>query len=734
MPDTPRLMVVSNRLPVSLTHEGTDWKTHRSAGGLATAMDPILRRTGGIWIGWSGIKEEPVPEVLEFLRREQSCYGVHLPAEIVEKFYEGYANEALWPLFHSFVSRLRFNSESWEAYIEANERFCSAVVEAFRPGDRIWVHDYHLMLLPGMLRERIPDATIGFFLHIPFPAWDIFSTLPRNDELIGGLLGADLISFHTHMYLQNFRQSLRRLLEMESTVDRLEIQGREIRLAALPIGIAPDEFLGHMDRPETKEQVDKLRAQYAGRKVIVAVDRLDYTNGLPERLRTFRRLLEIAPELIGKVILLQIAVPSRENIESYQELRSEVHELIGEINGAFGTPEWVPVVYVHRGISRSELVAVYYFADVAWVSPMRDGMNLVAKENAACQPDGKGVLVLSAFAGSAAEMGEALLINPIDEERTAWAIKRALAMPEEEKRDRMLTLHARVVRNNAFRWGERFLSILEEAATARCEHAPERPALLPLAGLVDSYAKASKRLLLLDYDGTLVPIAQRPREAIPNDDLRTILTQLTSEPANSVIVISGRRATDLELWLGQVPRLGFAVEHGARWRLPGGAEWQGRCPAPEWKDKIRPILDHFVEQTPGSFIEEKECALVWHYRTAESEFGEWLATELASMLEGMLAETELHVYRGKKVVEVRPVWANKGILANELLTEYADAGFILGIGDDRTDEDMFARLPAHAWSVHVGADSSKARYRVPDTNGVRELLYQLAGYKLKTTK
>jgi trehalose 6-phosphate synthase/phosphatase len=726
MPDTPRLLVVSNRLPVSLIHEGTDWKTERSAGGLATAMDPILRRTGGVWIGWSGIKEEPAPDVLEFLRREQSCYAVHLPADIVEKFYEGYANEALWPLFHSFVSRLRFNSEGWEAYIEANERFCSAVVEEFRPGDRIWIHDYHLMLLPGMLREKIPDAAIGFFLHIPFPASDIFSTLPRSDEVIAGLLGADLISFHTHMYLQNFRQSLRRLLEMESTVDRVEIRGREIRLAALPIGIAPDNFLGHIERPETKEQLEKLRAQYGGRKVIVAVDRLDYTKGLPERLRTFRRLLGMDPELIGKVILLQIAVPSRENIESYQELRSEVHELIAEINGEFGTPDWVPVVYVHRGISRSELVALYHFADVAWVSPLRDGMNLVAKEYAACQPDGNGVLVLSAFAGSAAEMGEALLINPFDEERTAWAIKRALAMPEEEKRDRMLPLHARVVRNNVFRWGERFLSILEEAAIARCERAPERPALLPLADLVDSYAKAARRLLLLDYDGTLVPIAKRPREAIPDNDLRILLTQLTSEPANSVIVISGRRAADLKLWLGQVPHLGFAVEHGARWRLPGGTEWQGRCPAPEWKDKIRPILDHFVEQTPGSFIEEKECALVWHYRTAESEFGEWLATELASMLEGMLAETELHVYRGKKVVEVRPIWANKGVLADELLTEYADAGFILGIGDDRTDEDMFARLPAHAWSVHVGADSSKARYRVPDTSGVRELLYRLA--------
>ena len=228
MPDSARLIVVSNRLPISLVREGTDWKTERSAGGLATAMDPILRRAGGVWIGWSGMREED-PEALEFLRREQACIPVHLPPEIVEKFYEGYANQALWPLFHSFTSRLRFDSESWQAYIDANDRFCSAVVDEFRPGDRIWIHDYHLMLLPGMLSEKIPDAAIGFFLHIPFPASDIFSTLPRSDELIAGLLGADLISFHTHVHLKHFRQSLRRLLEIESAVDRLEVRGREVR-------------------------------------------------------------------------------------------------------------------------------------------------------------------------------------------------------------------------------------------------------------------------------------------------------------------------------------------------------------------------------------------------------------------------------------------------------------------------------------------------------------------------
>ncbi len=689
-------------------------------------MDPILKRAGGVWIGWSGTPEEPPREALDLLRQEQSCIAVDLPANILEKFYEGYANQALWPLFHSFTSRLQFDPESWEAYIEANRRFCAAVVQEFQPGDRIWVHDYHLMLLPSLLREQLPDASIGFFLHIPFPDSDVFAILPRGEELLAGLLGADLIAFHTHLHLQHFRLSLRRLLGTESTVDRLETFEREVRLAALPIGIAPDDFLGCLDRPETQEQLQKLRAQYSGRQLIAAVDRLDYTKGLPHRLRTFRRLLSKYPEFLEKIVLMQVAVPSRENIESYQTLRSEVHELISEINGDFGTPDWVPVVYIHRGISRPELVAVYQFAPVGWVAPLRDGMNLVAKEYVACHPEGGGVLVLSSFAGAAAEMGEALLVNPFDEERTAAAIARALTMSDEEKRDRMSALHERVLRNNVFAWGDRFLSLLDEAATERRERTPDAPQPLPLPVLIDAYRQAAQRLLLLDYDGTLVPLAARPQEAVPSDQLRQLLTQLTSDANNHVLVISGRRTADLERWLGSVPRLGLASEHSARWRLPGSDIWQGHAADSEWKNSVRPILQHFVDRIPGSFVEEKEFALVWHYRTAEAEFGEWLATELVAMLEGMLAETELRAYRGKKIVEVKPLWANKGSLVSDLLLQYADVGFILGVGDDRTDEDLFAHLPADAWSIHVGGGPSQARYRLKDTFRVRQLLDQLA--------
>lgn len=729
MTEASRLIVVSNRLPVSLVKEGDDWKVQRSAGGLATAMDPILKKAGGLWIGWSGTRGEDTQEVLEKLRDDQSCVAVPLSEDIVERFYDGCANEALWPLFHSFTSKLHFDPNSWQAYIDANRLFCDAVVAEFRNGDRIWVHDYHLMLLPGLLRERLPEASIGFFLHTPFPASDIFSILPRGEKLIAGLLGADLIGFHTHLHLQHFRMSLRRLLGTESSVDRLEVSGRDVRLQALPIGIAPVDFLGIKDQPETVEHLARLRDRYRGSKLMVAVDRLDYTKGIPDRLRTFRRLLDENRDLIGKVVLLQVAVPSRENIGTYQSLRSEVHELISDINGEFGTADWTPIVYIHRGIPRPELVAIYQLADLAWVAPLRDGMNLVAKEYVVCHPEGDGALILSSFAGAAAEMGEAFLVNPFDQELTARAVREALTMDAAGKRERMVALHQRVLRNDVFAWGEHFLSLLEEASASRSRSAQGTPPRLVVSEVVGAYARASKRLLLLDYDGTLVPLAARPPEAAPDRDLYSLLRTLAADPRNTVIVISGRRTEELQRWFGDLTEVGLAPEHGSRWRLPGSDTWNGRSMDPEWKTNIRPILEHFADRTPGSFVEEKEFALVWHYRLVEAEFGDWLATELVAMLEGMIAETELRAYRGKKIVEVKPMWANKGAFVDQLLQDGPDTDFILGIGDDRTDEDLFARLPEVAWSVHVGSGISKARFSITNTEQVRNLLQLLGAHE-----
>jgi trehalose 6-phosphate synthase/phosphatase len=725
-----RLVVVSNRLPLTLKRSGEGWRTERSAGGLATAMGPILERTRGIWIGWSGeasgIEDERRQKTLVRWAERERYFAVDLPPDVAEGFYEGFSNQALWPLFHSFPGTLKFNPEHWRAYVDANRRFLDVLMTHLRPDDLVWIHDYQLMLLPQLLREACPEAHIGFFLHIPFPSSAIFRLLPRREELLAGLLGADYIAFHTHSYLQHFRAAALRILGMDSLMDRIEVGGRSVRLDALPIGIAPREFTELLKTDETTiNRLAEIRERYAGRYLLLGVDRLDYTKGIPERLRTYRRLLQDFPELQGKATLIQVAVPSREVLPMYKELRQEVEELVGKINGQFSTPDWTPIVYMRRGMPRSELVALYAAADLAWVTPLRDGLNLVAKEYVACQPDGGGVLVLSEFAGAAAEMGEAFLVNPYDEERTAETIARALSLPEAERRERMSALHRRVVRNSVFAWGDRFISNLSAAAEDRAVRPSGSPEKLPVERAVAAFREASRRLLLLDYDGTLVPYARRPQDAVPPRELITLLAELAADAASQVAIISGRPRSDLESWFGQVQGLWIVAEHGAIMRSPGSGEWELYRPgySGEWKQQVLPVLEDFMDRTPGSLIEEKEFSLVWHYRMSEPEFGDWIANELVANLGQMLSETELRAFRGQKSVEVKPLWANKGeVLARLAEGASGEPTFCFAAGDDRTDEDLFARLADDAWTVHIGDGRSRAQYCLSSPSELRRVL------------
>jgi trehalose 6-phosphate synthase/phosphatase len=727
-----RLIVVSNRLPLTLKRGDGRWITQRSSGGLASAMNPLLGRRGGDWIGWPGNSGDEDQEerraVLQDWAQEEQCFAVELPTEVASGFYEGYANQTLWPVFHNFPSQLKFDAKAWESYVEANRIFSKAVAERYRPGDLVWVHDYHLMLLPQMLRHELPDAAVGFFLHIPFPASEIFPILPRREELLEGLLGADLVVFQTHGHLQQFRSALLRVLGIESKVAEVTVGGRPVRLDALPIGIAPEEYTSLLSGDEiTAQHYTELVARYRGRRVLLAVDRLDYTKGLLERLRAYALLLR-SSELKEKVVLIQIAVPTREGIETYQDLRTEVNRLVGEINGKLGTPNWTPVVYINRSIELSELVALYKLADVCWVGSLRDGMNLVAKEYVACKGEGDGVLVLSEFAGAAAEMGEALLINPYDEDSTASTVERALSLEEEERRQRMKALHGRVLRNNVFRWGDRFLDSLQEAVSERGRYIDTQPKRLPTADIHEAYMIASRRLVVLDYEGTLIPLAKQSKQAAPPPVVIRLLTALAAEPKNCVALMSGRPTEDLDRWFGSIEGIWLVAEHGAELKPPLPSPWEPlRSPVPtDWKSTVMPILEHFVDRTPGSFIEEKKNALAWHNRMAEPEFGAWLANELVSMLEAMLAETELRAFRGEKIVEVKPVWANKGEAFERILAAYSEPDFLFAAGDDRTDEDLFERMRDGAWTVHVGPGPTRAAFIVQNFEDVRKVLEMLS--------
>jgi trehalose 6-phosphate synthase/phosphatase len=728
-----RLIVVSNRLPVKLHNTAGKLRAESSSGGLASAMKPILKRTNGLWIGWPGssvgIGDPKRQQIIDDWAAKDRLIAVELPPDIARDFYEGYANQTLWPLFHYFPSRFAFDPRGWGAYVKANELFRDVVVRNYREGDLIWVHDYQLMLLPSLLREALPHAQIGFFLHIPFPSSEVFRIVPERAQLLEGLLGADLLAFQSYSHLQHFRSSLLRIGGRESDIDQVDVGGRAVRVAALPIGIAPAEFTSLLKKREIVEQIADLTQRHGGRRILLAVDRLDYTKGIPDRLRSYRRLLEIAPDLRQKVVLIQIAVPSRERVFSYETLRRQVNELVGEINGQFGTPNWTPVVYIRRGISRSQLVALYNQADVGWVTPLRDGMNLVSKEYVACQQDRDGILLLSEFAGAAEEMGEAFLVNPYDQDQTATVLRRALETSPKERQERLRALRERVERNNVFAWSERFLSLVSEAVKSRTEASAERPRPLDFAAVTDSYQRANRRLLLLDYDGTLIPFVSRPEDAIPPPPLNELLGRLGGDPRNRAVLISGRQRSELERWFGEVPGLFLVAEHGATLRSPGSSAWKPFRPisSNDWMKRVRPVLEHFVNRTPGSFIEDKEYSLVWHYRMCAPDFGEWLALELVAMLEDMLRDTELRAARGRKIVEVKPLWIHKGVVAERFADEYGDESFRFAIGDDRTDEDTFEALTPSSWTVHVGVERSRARFQVSDSARVIELLKRFVG-------
>jgi len=645
--------------------------------------------------------------------KQQGLYPVALSARLVKHFYEGYANQTLWPLFHPFPSRLVFDPAGWEAYVEANKRFLDAIVSEARPGDLIWVHDYQLMLLPQMIRKALPDARIGFFLHIPFPSSSVFRVLPRREELLQGVLGADFVAFQTHTHLQHFRSSLLRILGLESRMDQLELEGRPVRLEALPIGVAANVFTRDLLNHATiRRHLEHLRERFRNQRVLLAVDRLDYTKGIPERLRSFRCLLAANPGFRGRIVLVQIAVPSRERVPSYQQLRREVNELVGSINGEYGTTQWTPVVFMQRSVSRPELAALYSYADIAWVTPLRDGMNLVAKEYVCCQHDGSGALILSEFAGAAAEMGEALLVNPYDEERTAACVAAALRMPINERRRRMRALHDRVSRNNSAVWADRFIQGLKRASEERIKYTAGRTA--PDAeGMKNAFRSATVRRLVIDYDALLVGDTDYGTQPAPPSELLSCLEDLATSPDTYIALISSRSSADLAEQFADETPLWLVAEQGAMQRRPGSRTWKcfNTSCSTDWKKRVKEFLEAFVDRTPGSFIEEKEHALVWHCRTFEPEFGDWLANELVAMLEQLLAETELRAIRGQNYVEVRPVWASKKNAVRSLLTAWPATGFCLTlIGDD--DEDVFEVLPEQAITVRVGLGFSRARFQV----------------------
>ena len=723
-----RLILVSNRLPATVETKGDTYELTPSAGGLAGALWPMHHAGNGVWVGWPGSlpqSRRAQRAVLGRLRADRFA-PVVLSEELVNSYYHGFSNAILWPLLHYRPHYAILDPASWQAYRQANQLFFKTVESVVRPGDTIWVHDYHLMLLPGMLRRRFPDARIGYFLHTPFPSSEIFRILPWRRALLYGLLGADLIGFHIYDYLRHFRQTVRRVLGIEMEADRLVIDGRVVRLGVFPVGVDADRF--HKGATQDREglaELGRLRQGGRGIQLILGVDRMDYSKGIPERLQGYERFLERFPSHHGKVEFLQVGVPSRTDVEQYRLLRRTVEGIVGRINGRFGTAEWTPVKYLYRPISFSHLCALYRHASVGLVTPVRDGMNLVAKEYVACQRGSDGVLVLSEFAGAAAELAEALFVNPFDTESMASALHQALQMPKKERARRMEEMAKRVWRGHIRHWAPRFLGALAESGGASQLH-PPRLREAALEDLTGAWRRARGRVLLLDYDGTLRGFVPRPELARPGRELQAMLHRLATLRGVEVVIISGRDRGTLMRWFGGLP-LTLVAEHG-RWLREGRDRWvdvlDGQLP--EWLGMVREMLEEVAAVTPGSFVEEKSAALAWHFRTANAELAELRVRSLVEQLKELSLDPPLDILHGNKVLEIRVLGISKASVLVTLLAGKPPIDFFLALGDDETDEELFAQLPPSAWTVHVGSRPSRARYSLPDPRAARALLTRLA--------
>jgi trehalose 6-phosphate synthase/phosphatase len=703
------LVIASNRLPVRLTTEGGSVQVLPSPGGLSAALSAF--RGDATWVGWPGavIPQGRQKRVRARLAKD-NLYPVFLSAEDEEDFYNRVCNDTLWPLFHYFAERLRITPEAWARYVEVNERFAETILAHCEPDSRVWVHDFHLMLVPALLRARAPRLSIGFFLHIPFPSSEVYRLLPARDQLLRGVLGADYVSFQVGDYARHFRSSCLRILGIDSEPDWLELDDRRVGIGVDPIGIDVDGFREVIADPETERLLADLERQYEGRRLILGVERLDYTKGIPQKLHAFERFLEQDRERARTTTMIQVVVPSRLESPEYRAQRDEIELLIARINGRFARPGVTPVEYIHRDISKPALVALYRRADVMMVTALRDGMNLVSQEFVLCQSEPglpsrwRGALLLSELAGSAQVLPGALLVNPWNVDGVVEHLAGALELPARERQRRLETMAKRVEALESRRWAEGFLTRL--GRYSQRERRVRRPPTVDVAieqRLGRRFARARRRTIMLDYDGTLRELELHPDLAQPTPEIRALLRSLAGLPDTDVHIVSGRRRRNLEQWFGRLPVF-LSAEHGYLARAPGG-EWETLLELDlSWLRPIERLLRRVAADVPGAHVERKSCSVAFHYRQAEPEYGSWRARELLNDLHQHLAGAPAEILAGHQVVEIRALGVDKGVYVRRIFPDGSKESthFVLGLGDDRTDHDLLDALPTGSVAGHVG--------------------------------
>ena len=722
-----KLLIVSTRLPVSVTKQDGVLQFHPSTGGLATGVSKVSETRDSIWVGWPGISSEELSnkeksQITQELKKYK-CHPVFLTTQEVDYFYSGYCNATIWPLFHYFSNMAEFKTEYWNSYVQVNALFFKEVNKFIKDSSVVWVHDYQLMLLPKLIRDHHANARIGFFLHTPFPSYEIFRILPERTDILEGLLGSDLVGFHTYDYVRHFLSSVQRNLGYDVNLGNITVGNRVVKADAYPISIDYRKFAKTPTVNQVKKILKNIGVLHDKKTVILAVDRADYSKGIPARLDAFETFLKQNPTYHEKVVLILLAVPSRGDVEAYQDLRDTIEQKVSRINGEYSTVDWNPIHYRYQSLPFHELSALYAMADIMLVTPLRDGMNLVAKEYVASHHKGKGVLILSEMAGAASELQEALQVNPNDHQMVADALVTAIEMPTKEQKKRMLAMQDRISTYNISKWAEDYIQGLE-ATHKESDTTTKRLIGNTLNTLLNDYKTANKRLILLDYDGTLKTFVASPKAALayPTPKVRRIIKKFTDDHKNKVMVVSGRPKSTLDSFFKNKGP-GLVAEHGG-WIFDTGSWIKTSLMPKKWKKPIIKILKEYTEKTPGASVEEKDFSIVWHYRNVSPDLAYVRKEELKMTLQNELEHTDIDVYEGNKIIEVKPQNMNKGAIVAEIMSQDV-WDFILCIGDDYTDEDMFKVMPDRAYSIKVGFGESSASYQVDTVKDVVNILDQI---------
>ena len=721
----PSVIIVSNRLPVSVKKIKGELEFSHAAGGVSNALSTYAAEGSNKWIGWPGIPSDDLTEAdhrtITKKLAEYNCYPVFLTKKQLDGFYNGFCNSILWQLFHNLPVNFEHQESYWRTYLEVNQIFTNAILSHSNNRNNIWVHDYQLLLVPALLRLERPHDNIGLFLHIPFPNPKQTARLPHAKQILSGMLGADVVGFHTSRYTNDFLDSVNDQNVGLVSEKNVLIGTRVIQVTEFPIGIDYAKSIKLSNSVEVEREARAHRRKYGRKKIILTVDRLDMTKGLVQRLRAYETFLEEHPKYHSKVVMVMLANPTRSEVSDYKLLRKQVESLVTKINEKYGVAGWLPVDYKYETLPYESVVALYKIADVAFIAPLIDGMNMVAKEYVASKKNRDGVLILSETAGAAEELTNAIIVNPRRRLSMVAALDKALNMPQLELRKRLNLMQKQISKNSVQKWANNFVNTLQRSA--KSNFYPTRM----LSGgvrkvLLDNYNHAQRRQIFLDYDGTVTSFRGDPSDAKPTAQLLNILRKLCDQVGNQVVVVSGRGRDTLDGWLGVLP-VTLVAEHGAFVKKPGGKWTRKHHAALGWKKSIRKMIEIYAERTPGSFVEEKDSALVWHFRKSPPYQAQKNMVILKQLLAKSLRGTDLKVYSGHKILEVKPKSANKGVVVSELVLPKVD--FILSIGDDYTDEDMFTSLPGFAFTVKVGPGRTDARYRLKSVDEVLTLLKKL---------